>query len=177
MKRCNLVLAIDPGVNGAFVLTDGKKLKTWPMPITTTGKEKLISFGGVLKLLTEIQTAHGSVFVYLERAIPMAQGAKSAFTYGRGFEAIVNAVELLKFPFILVEPHKWAKEMHEGISADLKPKAKSLVAVKRLFPTLVAALPKKPKGGLHDGPVDALLIAGYALRKRGAASSTVEDFF
>lgn len=178
MPKSTFVLAIDPGINGAFVLTDGKKIKTWPMPIVASGKEKLIHFDGVHSLLhDEILEKYGAVHVYLERAVPMAQGAKSAFTYGRGFEALVIAISILKFPHTLVEPSRWAKEMHEGISADLRPKAKSLIAVKRLYPQLVASLPKKPKGGLHDGPIDALLIAGYGLRKGGVVKAAVEDFF
>jgi hypothetical protein len=57
--------------------------------------------------------------------------------------------------------------MHEGVSSDLKPKAKSLIAAKRLYASLYAKLPKKPKGGDHDGYIDALLIAGYGLRRLG----------
>jgi len=168
------VIAIDPGISGAFVLTDGKTIETWPMPVIVTGKDKAIFFSGVFELLSTVQKKHGSLHVFLERAVPMAQGSKSAFNYGRGFEALVIAIELLKLPMTLIEPSKWTKEMHEGISADLKPKVRSLIAVKRLYPHLVKSLPKKPKGGLHDGPIDALLIAGYALRKN-APKSKVED--
>lgn len=173
------VLAIDPGLSGAFVLTDGKTLTTWPMPIKIHGKDKSVHFDGVHALLWDVLDKHGLVHIFLERAVPMAQGSKSAFNYGRGFEALVIAIELLKFPVTLVEPFKWTKEMHEGISADLRPKVRSEIAVKRLFPQLVDKLPKKPKGGLQDGPIDALLIAGYGLRKIGNKSNVDEmpDFF
>jgi hypothetical protein len=169
------VLAIDPGINGAFVLTDGKGFfKYWPMPVTLDGKDKSVNFKGVLEILKKVGTVH----VYLERAMPMAQGMKSAFSYGRGFEALVIAISMSGLSVTYVEPAKWTKEMHEGISADLKPKAKSLIAVQRLFPKLVMYLPKKPKGGLHDGPIDALLIAGWALRKLGLKSAeTIPDFY
>jgi hypothetical protein len=163
MKVC----AIDPGINGSIVLTDGKMFfKQWPMPTLTNGKDKSVDFKGVQSILAKVGTVH----VYLERALPMAQGMKQAFSYGRGFEAVVIAVTLSKLPVTYVEPSKWTKEMHEGISSDLKAKAKSLIAVQRLFPHLVTFLPKKPKGGLADGPIDALLIAGYALRKTGPKS-------
>jgi hypothetical protein len=176
------VLGIDPGINGAFVITDGKFLRSYPMPIVVNGKEKLIDFDGVWARLSAIKTAHGPIHVFLERAVPMAMGSKGAFTYGRGFEALIIALNLHKFPLTHVEPNRWTKEMHEGISADLKPKARSLIAVKRLYPHLVKSLPKKPKGGLHDGPIDALLIAGYGLRKLGAKPlrdkyDGDEDFF
>lgn len=160
-------LGVDPGVNGAFVLTDGKRLTTWPMPTETDGKNKTVSYKGLVKLVAAIVQLRRKPHVFLERAIPMAQGAKSAFSYGRGFEALSIALEVAGFSTTLVDPHKWTKEMHEGISADLRPKAKSLIAVKRLYPQLVGLLPKRPKGGLEDGPVDALLLAGYGLRRLG----------
>lgn len=180
------VLGIDPGLDGAFVVTDGKRLTSTSMPITVHGKDKAVYFGGVYELLMRIQKAHGVIHVFLERAIPFALGAKSAFSYGRGFEAIVIAIELAGLPCTLIEPGKWTKEMHEGISSDLKPKVKSVIAVKRLYPHMVGMLPTKPKGGLREGPVDALLIAGYGLRslsgqvtrkRRMNPISEPEDFY
>lgn len=173
----NPVLAIDPGLTGAFVLTDGKRLKTWPMPVKVNGKEKSVHFDGVHALLWEVMDGYGTPHVFLERAVAFGQGAKMAFNYGRGFEALLIAIELLKFPMTLVEPSKWAKEMHEGILADLKPKVKSRMAVERLFPHLVRQLPKNKKGVFQDGPIDALLIAGYALRKTAPSlQKKSEDF-
>lgn len=169
------VVAIDPGINGAIVVTDGKKLRQWPMPLAVNGKEKAVSFYGVRNMLSNIFRDYGVLHVYLERAVPMAMGSKGAFSYGRGFEALIIAIELHEAPLTLVEPAKWTKEMHEGISNDMRPKVKSLIAVKRLFPHLVASLPTKPKGGLHDGPIDALLIAGYALRKLGPKLAPIDD--
>lgn len=174
------VLGIDPGNTGSFVLTNGVKLKTWEMPLIQSGKNKTISHRGVMEILSDVVIEDDvidgpEVQVYLERAMPMAMGSKHAFSYGRGFEAIVIAIETIKLPMTMVEPQKWAKEMHEGISADLKPKAKSLIAAKRLFPKLVAMLPTKPKGGVHDGMIDALLIAGYGLRKQGGQLEDPND--
>jgi hypothetical protein len=160
MKVC----AIDPGLAGAVVIFDGKKFKSWPMPVTSNGKNNEVEFDGVHELLWDISGYHPGIHVYLERAMPMAMGAKHAFNYGRGFAALEIALRLLRMPTTYVEPGKWAKVMHEGISADLKPKAKSLIAVKRLFPKLVESLPKNRNGKLLDGPIDALLIASYGIR-------------
>jgi hypothetical protein len=176
------VVGVDPGINGAIVVTDGEWVfESYSMPITVSGKEKLLNFAGVQELLLRIKRAHGPLHVFLERAVPMAMGSKGAFTYGRGFEALIIALGLERFPVTHVEPGRWTKEMHEGISADLKAKAKSLIAVKRLYPSLVRMLPKRPKGGLHDGPIDALLIAGYGLRKLGGTKppepDIIGDFF
>ncbi len=166
MKR-TVVVGIDPGLAGAFVVTDGKTLESYFMPVEVTGKDKAVDFDRVHEMLSAVLETHGPIHAFLERAVPYAMASKSAFSYGRGFEAIVIALRLLEFPTTLVEPGKWTKEMHEGISSDLKPKVKSGIAVKRLYPQLVRQLPKKAKGGLHDGPIDALLIAGYGLRKIG----------
>lgn len=160
-----MVVGIDPGINGAFVAVNGKNLEAWPMPLAVEGKEKRIHFEAVVALLKEIGDRFGDFSVFVEKPTPFGLGAKSAFSYGRGYEALTIALELTKRPVTFVEPGKWTKEMHEGISSDMKPKVKSFLAVKRLFPHLVAALPKKPKGGLHDGMVDALLIAEYGYRR------------
>ncbi|MDH4163306.1 MAG: hypothetical protein OEW15_11555 [Nitrospirota bacterium] len=163
--RAGLALGIDPGFAGAFVLTDGSDfLKAWPMPLVVTGGDRMIDFDGVHELLTEIFEGHRP-HVFLERAIPMAMGSKGAFNYGRGFAAIEIAIALIGMPVTYVEPAKWAKYMHEGLSTDLRPKAKSMIAVKRLYPKLVKVLPTNTKGTLQDGPIDALLIAGYGIRR------------
>lgn len=178
-----VVLGIDPGLSGAFVVFDGKEFASYAMPIKTNGKDKLIHFDGVHELLCAVQEKYSNLHIYLERAVPMAMGAKHAFNYGQGFAAILIAIELLQIKMTLVEPQKWSKEMHEGISTDLKPKAKSLIAAERLFPKLFASLPKNTKGRTLDGPIDALLIAAYGLRKNGVSSNTtpaladVGDFF
>lgn len=167
MGKTKKILAIDPGVTGAFVVTDGVAfVQSHEMPVVLYGRDKAVTFDGVHRLLQNIKIEHGLLHVYLERAVPMAMGSKSAFSYGRGFEALVIALSIHKFPVTQIEPNKWTKEMHEGISADLRPKVRSMIAVKRLFPQLVGMLPKRVKtGALHDGPVDALLMAGYGLRR------------
>lgn len=159
------ILGIDPGLDGALVLFDGEKLKTWPMPLIEIGKRRDIEFDALHELLWDIQGYHSGFHVYLERAVSFGMGLKSAFNYGRGFAAIEISIALLHLPVTYVEPAKWTKEMHEGISGDLKAKAKSLIAVKRLFPKLVGMLPKTKTGRILDGPIDALLIAAYGLNK------------
>lgn len=159
------VLGIDPGLAGAFVLFDGQDFASYAMPTIENGKDRFIEFDGVHELLFNLGDTNTDLHVYLERAVSFGMGIKGAFNYGRGFAAIEIAIELLKMPVTYVEPSKWTKEMHAGISGDLKPKAKSLIAVKRLFPKLVEQLPKGKKGKLLDGPIDALLIAAYGLNR------------
>lgn len=170
------VLGIDPGIYGAFVITDGIKfIRAFEMPISLVGKDKSIPFSNVYTLLSTIKSAHGPLHVFMEKPVSFGMGVKSAFNYGRGLETLSIALQLHAFPLTLVEPSRWTKEMHEGISSDLKPKAKSLIAAQRLYPQLVGILPKLPKGAYKDGPVDALLIAGYGLRRLGAGMGTLDE--
>lgn len=157
-KTFNGVLGIDPGLKGALVFFDGVgKAEFFEMPVSN-GR---VDFDSVHELIYNFPKAH----IFLERAAPMAMGAKHAFNYGRDFAALENAIFLLFNSFTMVEPNKWAKEMHQGISNNLKPKAKSEIAVKRLFPKLIRSIPKTPRSKkLHDGMVDALLIAAYGCR-------------
>lgn len=160
------VIGVDPGLAGAFVITDGAGfIEVHAMPVITEGKDKAVNFSMVNNLLGRIREKHGRIPVFLERAVSFGMGTKGAFNYGRGFEAVSIALSLHEYPLTLVEPGKWTKEMHEGSQADLKPKARSQIVVRRLFPQLVGKLPVRPRGGLMEGPMDALLIAGYGLRR------------
>lgn len=174
-----MVLGIDPGLTGALVLTDGLKMQNWRMPTRPAGKDREVDPIGIFSLLEIFKKTRrmDRFHIYLERAIPYAMGSKGAFTYGRGFAALEIAIECLHLPVTYVEPQKWTKEMHQGISSDLKPKAKSLVAVKRLYPRLISVIPANKNGALDEGVVDALLIAGYGLKRFKSERVEEEDFY
>lgn len=151
------VMGIDPGQKGAIVMLHGKELVQAPIPYgeDSVDYEKLV---GLIEFMSPD-------FIFLERAVPLAMGAKHAFNYGRDFMAIELAVKQSKRSVTYVEPNKWVKVMHQGINADLKPKAKSLIAIERLCSHLVQFIPKGPKSGkLDEGVVDAILIAEYGKR-------------
>ena len=172
------ILAIDPGHKGAFVLHDGKSLfKWWPMPLESDSKSKWVSYPKVHRLLQRIQAEFHDVHVYLERAKPMAMGSKGAFSYGRDFAALEIAIFSWSIPCTYIEPSTWTRVIHEGIRNDLQTKAKSLVAVKRLLPKLVPKLPTNIKGTYLDGPIDALLIAHYAINRHKKVYTESQDFY
>lgn len=171
------VLGIDPGNEGALVWTDGVSyMAAVKMPVEKIGKETKLVLSELLHLLKIRNPDH----IFLERAMPFAMGSKHAFNYGIHFGLVYYLVEQTGIPFTLVEPAKWTKVMHAGIHDDMKPKAKSIVAVKRLFPKFVKGIPVTPKSKkMHDGVVDALLIAGYGLRQLSGAPApdlSSEDF-
>lgn len=169
-----IVLGIDPGLTGAFVVLDGAKALVWNMPTKKLGKGSEIVFAEVHAILHSIiATYKNGVHIFLERAVSFGMGSTGAFNYGRGFAAIEIAIATLHLPVTYVEPGKWTKEMHAGLSKDWKPKAKSIIAIERLFPAIGHTLPRNTKGKLLEGPVDALLIAGYGLRQLGVAQVEV----
>ena len=150
-----LVLGIDPGLSGAFVWFSPNGITYEPMPLNA---EKRVDFVQAQALIQKFPLDH----VFIERAMPMAMGAKHAFNYGQDFKSLLLALELSFVSFTLIEPSKWTKVIHAGVSADLKPKAKSLVAAKRLVPKFLNELPKgKVSGKIDEGGLDALLIAYY----------------
>lgn len=161
-----MILGVDPGLDGAVVALDGEAFECRIMPTKEIGDTREIDFDRFRLILTGYPGAH----IFLERAMPMAMGSKHAFNYGRGFAALEIAVHLEMMPVTYVEPAKWTKVMHEGISNDLKPKAKSVIAAERLFPSLMSQIPRSKKGKYHDGVIDALLVAGFGVRQMARTS-------
>lgn len=106
-------------------------------------------------------------FIYLEKAQAMpGNGIVSMFNYGVHFGHIEGMLIGLQIPYELVPAHVWAKEMHAGASGS-RPKERSKSVVSRLFPDVNLKNPDNPKSRiLHEGIVDALLIAEYGRRKR-----------
>jgi hypothetical protein len=160
------VLAIDPGLSGAFVYLkekDGQIVanEQTPMPLDVFGKDKRVNFDRTFEIILSYSRSH----VFLERAMAMAMGAKYAFNYGRDFAHIEIAIKLSKNSMTMVEPARWTKIMHAGVSSDLKPKPKSALALKRLAPRLFKEAQAASTKGQREGFTDAYLIALYGLRQ------------
>lgn len=154
------IIGIDPGFTGAIVVVDEGTFKPYSMPLLVRGKQKDLDYRRVIEILEFHRPNH----LFLERAVSFGMGTKSAFNYGRLFGMLEIAIETVGISHTYVEPAKWAKEMHAGITAELKSKFKSSIALERLFPEWLDQVPKSKKGVLHDGVIDALLIAEYGRR-------------
>lgn len=148
------VLAIDPGQKGALVFMSKTKFFVYPMPLDSEGHP---SFVGVMRILKMFPDAH----VFLEKAVSFGMGVTGAFNYGRGFAMVECAVKLCRNELTLVPPRTWAEIMHRGLDPNLKPKVKSLMAFEKSFNHFRKELVQNKNGKLHDGMVDAVLIAGY----------------
>lgn len=155
-------MGIDPGKTGALIVLNTKNsyFKVIEMPLN---KEKMVDLNKIYEFIE--QESPDKIMV--ERAMPLAMGAKHAFNYGRDFQTILHAVEGSFIPFELIEPAKWTKIMCSGIDANLKPKVRAEIALQRLYPKIYKQLPVGPKSGkVKDGPIDAILIAAYGLQRK-----------
>lgn len=163
-KNClHTVMGIDPGKQGALVMTDKKQtyIKVYKMPLD---KEGFVSFGAVQDILE----AEMPEQIILERAKAMAMGSTHAFNYGRDFQTLVLCLQMNFFNYELVDPSVWHKQLLGDVDKDLKPKVRCEAALKRMYPKLYKQMPKAPRSGkLLDGPVDATLLAMYGFLKDG----------
>ena len=121
------ILGVDPGQKGGMVLlsSSGVVISYFEMPLD--GLKDLDK----ARMIDYIKKFHscGSMHVIIERILPFAMSAKSCLTFGRHLGMLESAFYYADAPVTLVEPSKWMKEMHQGIDASLKPKAKSLLYV------------------------------------------------
>ena len=169
-----MFLGIDPGVNGGLVLidSDGSILDKALMPYILLRSSKEVDLQGLVRKLQEmVYTNHleGKLIdkVILEKVWAMpGNGAVSSFKFGYNFGVCEMALVCLGLPYVLVNPRTWSKAMHEGLSKDIDPKKRSLLAFQRLYPNTDLRSSDKAKKP-HDGLIDALLIAEYGRRSHG----------
>lgn len=155
-----ILVGIDPGKKGAVVALN----QSGGVEFTAVMKD-VSWFADQIEALKK--SAENQIKVYLERAQAMPKnGAVSMFNYGVGYGELIGVLVALQIPFETVPPAVWTKTMHQSKKDTLTPKARSLQAAQRLFPTVSLKDPhssdraKKP----HEGIVDALLIAEYGRR-------------
>lgn len=159
-----MIVGIDPGKEGAFVLMNGSGyIESYRlMPLKA---DERVDYLEVKCIIHSFQMKSKINRVFLERAMPMAMGAKHAFNYGRDFAAIEIALLDMQMPVEYVEPSKWVKNICEGIDKNLRPKARSEIAIQRIMPSEVKKIPVSPKAKrMHEGVMEAALIAEYGRR-------------
>lgn len=173
------IIGIDPGKNGAIAISDADGVVAFivmPKIGNVFDIHELNQFFRKLKpeafhvVIEDVHAIYGSA-------------AGATFNFGFGCGLLQGLLVARDFSYTLIQPKKWQKVMYEGVPEIRKPsilikkgkragqtvkggldtKAMSLLAAKRLYPTMsFLATPrcKKP----HDGIVDALLIAEYGKR-------------
>lgn len=149
------IIGIDPGKKGGIAVLNerGEIEGSVVMPELAEG------VADVLEVFTKFKT-----HVYLEKAQAMPKnGVCAMFNYGVHFGELRGILVTYKIPHTLVAPATWTKSMHQGTPTNLKAKARSHMAARRLFPNADLMATERSKVP-HDGLIDALLIAEYGRR-------------
>lgn len=174
-------IGIDIGKSGGIVaiieplLLDGipqgeTKIEVHPTPQLPDGD---IDTHQMFRILDAYNSTHEIKMVTVEKVHAIfGTGAGATFEFGRSAGIAEGIVCACAVPYQLIAPKIWQKEMWQGVDKVIKAgkkstdtKATSLIAVKRLFPTVSLTDPNKPRSiKPHDGIVDALLLAEYGRR-------------
>lgn len=173
---------IDPGNDGAIGLMDaaGTSLYAWDMPTVKveTGREyDLVQLKNILR---HIQLLHLDVCIGIEWPVSFPGAfhnvARDAENFGRGKGYLEAFAFLLGFDYFRIAPTLWKGRL--GLDGKTVEGANTRAAA--LFDTFYpghGGLIRGKRGGLHDGPLDALLMA-HLLRTRGSngIKATAETF-
>lgn len=157
------ILGIDTGAKGGLVLIDHKLRlveNQKPLPMQPRGELEVLDTDELEQFLLNLPA---ETYVFLEEiSAAYALTGTAALSLGRCY----GQVELLcyqneeRLRVRRIAPTTWSAKIHEGMSNDLKPKAKSRMAVEKLFPGHDFRATKRSRVP-HEGLVDAALIAYY----------------
>ena len=151
-----IIIAIDPGKNGAIAVKIADTIEAYDMPSTPTD---------IYDLLKE----YSSVFIQLYDNIPVCylervhgrpgMGGAAMFTFGCGYGYLEMALLALKIPTISITPQKWMKSIEMGVRGSQTAtqwKNKLKARAQQLYPNIKVTLKN----------ADALLILHYAIQNQ-----------
>ena len=155
MKQ-NIYIGIDPGKTGAMAVIFGEV------------RFEVYDFEDQNALLLLRDLYIDPLGVYRIRAViekvnaRPGQGVVSMFSFGSNYGQWIGRIEFCGFPYSLVTPQKWRKEVFDSEKSKrgLDKKAISLEQARRLFPSMSSELKRKK----DHGRAEALLIAEYCRR-------------
>lgn len=147
-----LILGVDPGVNGGLVFMSvaGQIMSYNKMPKLASKEQDL---GATLQLLKKARS--DILMVVMEKVgSTFIGGKKQNFGFGRNVGQLEGLFTGMGLGFELVLPKTWQKVMHDGANKALTAKERSKLVAKRLWPSCDFL-------NDHDGVIDAALIAEY----------------
>lgn len=159
---------MDAGLDGAAVLIDsgGAIVDKFIMPTIKVKTKRILD----LRELSKWVYSKGMGADFREPEIKMCylesvhslpgNGSVSSFKFGYVFGATEMCLAAHSIPYTLVTPKTWQKKYHQGMSKDIDPKKRSILAFNRLYPGVDLRASDRCKLP-HSGLVDALLIAEY----------------
>jgi len=149
-----IILAIDPGLSGAWAMINHHGTYIACGDMIHNGKHLLTN-----QMVAEIVKARNGedleAVLELVHSMP-GQGVASTFKFGTVYGCAIALVERLNCPFHFVSPREWKKSF--GLDAD---KNKSLELARKLWPD--APLKRKK----DNGRAEALLIAYWLKNEHG----------
>lgn len=157
-ENFKLVIGIDPGQSG-FAVGLNKDLGNvaFALPLPFIGNQLMT------KDLDSILFGREIEHIFIEHSQPIFRArANSTFNFGFNFGKILAVCEFRGYPFTLVKPKVWQKEMITGVDKRLDTKTKSLIVASRLYPSIKFKYPDSERDA--DGMSDACLIASYGRR-------------
>jgi crossover junction endodeoxyribonuclease RuvC len=140
-----LFIGIDPGKHGGIACISEHGITAVPMPTTDRDLFDVLMAGKQML---------GEMMAYVEAVHAMPkQGVTSAFTFGKGYGALLMALTAAGIPYELVTPQKWQKALGCLTKGDKNvTKAKA----QQLWPEMIWT----------HAISDAALIAEYGRRLR-----------
>lgn len=155
MAHKKIILGIDPGYEGAFACTDGKRVSIFDMPIKyVNGKKKTIDGVAIHAWLKMIASKIDYAVIEDVHSMPN-DTVVSAFTFGFNTGIVTGVLQSLGIKIIKVKPAVWKAAM--GLNRN---KRESLNLAQEFFP----ANKNDFRILKHDGRAEAALIAVFAIR-------------
>ena len=154
-----LIIAIDPGINGAICFFENGEVKdVLEMPTMAEGKKNKRQVNGhqmyneLTSRIKEYKTQNIKVVVEQVSAMP-GQGVTSMFNFGQSFGVIKGICAAMQLPIYFIRPTKWKKHF-ELINTQ---KDASRTKAIEMFPKISSILSKKK----DSNKADAILIASF----------------
>ena len=159
-----LIIAIDPGINGAICFFENGEVKdVLEMPTMAEGKKNKRQVNGH-QMYNEISSrikGHDAqnINVIVEQVSAMpGQGVTSMFNFGQSFGVIKGICAAMQLPIFFVRPAKWKKYFELINSSKDSSRTKAI----EMYPSISSQLSKKKDVNKSD----AILIARFYYETR-----------
>jgi crossover junction endodeoxyribonuclease RuvC len=147
------ILGIDPGLNGACSITDGKTVRLFSIPTFKSTRGREVNWSECAAFIDMLPEPD---HCFIERVSAMPTDSRSgAFKFGYIAGGLRGIIAAKRIPVTLVTPSVWKKKM--GLIG--KDKDASRQRATELFPEASAMFARKK----DDGRAEATLIALYGL--------------
>jgi hypothetical protein len=152
-----IYVGIDPGRTGGIaIIHPDTSVKIWPMPVS---KERGIN---VLETLALWQSCDSeATIIAIEWNVARIENQSDhAFRFGLQTGQLDGIAQALGFEVMHVSPQAWMSKLGLRKKADDPNLMNRIAIVKEKYPAAEHLL-YGPRGGILDGPLEALLIAHY----------------